>query len=173
MPKRFLVGSFSDEHSILKAAQAVREQGFRIYDVFTPYPVHSLENVLRIRKSRLPWITLLGGVSGLLLSIGFQFYGAILDWPMNVGGKPDNSTLAFVPITFELTVLAAGLVTAVALLVRTRLFPGAHAQLFAQAVTDDTFAIALWQWESTDLQRLQRVLKEHGASKVYEKEAEP
>jgi hypothetical protein len=171
VPKNFLVGSFADEHSLLKAAQAARERGFRIYDVFTPYPVHGLETVLRIRKSRLPWITLLGGVSGLLLSIGFQFYGAILDWPMNVGGKPDNSTLAFVPITFEIAVLAAGLVTAAALLVRTRLFPGAHEQLFAQGVTDDTFAIALRQRESTDSQLLQRVLMEHGASEVYEREA--
>jgi hypothetical protein len=156
----------------LKAAYAVQSQGFRIYDVFSPYPVHGLDKILRIRKSRLPWVTLAGGVSGLLFAIGFQFYAAVLDWPMNVGGKPDNSTLAFVPITFELTVLAGGLVTAATLFARARLIPGAHEQLIAAGVTDDKFAMVLRQQDSTNSRRVWQILEEHGASEIYEREAE-
>ena len=67
----------------------------------------------------------------------------MFDWTLNVGGKPDNSTLAFVPISFELTILAAGLATAKAFLFRSRLYPGAPARLAAPRVTDDRFAIVL------------------------------
>ena len=64
-----------------------------------------------IRRSRLPFVTLLAGLGGLCFALAFQYYTAVFDWPLDVGGKPENSTLAFVPICFELTVLIGGLGT--------------------------------------------------------------
>ena len=143
MPRRFLVAYFREEESLLTAVRAVRAMGLKVYDVFAPYPIHQLSAAMGIRKSRLPLATLFGALTGLLVAIGFQFYANVLDWPLNVGGKPDNSTLAFIPITFELTILFGGLITVAALLLRTRLFPGKQENLLAEGVTDDVFALVL------------------------------
>ncbi len=72
----------------------------------------------------LPFVTLLAGLLGLCFAFTFQFYTAVFDWPLDVGGKPENSTLAFVPVCFELTVLIGGLGTVGAFLLRARLYPG-------------------------------------------------
>jgi len=143
VPRRFLVACFQEEESLLTAVRAVRAMGLKVYDVFAPYPIHQLSGAMGIRKSRLPLATLFGAVTGLVVAIGFQFYANVLDWSMNVGGKPDNSTLAFIPITFELTILFGGLITVAALLLRTRLFPGKQENLLAEGVTDDVFALVL------------------------------
>ena len=143
MPDRFLVATYSDAESLMRAVQALREDSFRIYDVYAPYPVHDLDHVLGLRRTRLPLVTLVAGASALLLAVCFQFYAAVLDWPLNVGGKPDNSSLAFVPICFEATVLMGGLTTFAALLFRARLFPGKTERLPANGLTDDKFALVL------------------------------
>src|SRR5690349_19345962 len=108
MPKEFMVATFSEETTLRTAVLRIREHGFRIYDVYTPYPVHGLDAAMGLRPSRLPIVTFLAGLAGLGGALALQFYCAVFDWPINVGGKPPNSTLAFVPITFELTILSAG-----------------------------------------------------------------
>lgn len=171
MRKVFLIANFTDERSLLTAVKILRSEGCRAHDVFAPYPVHGLDEAMRIRKSRLPWIALLGGISGCILALSFQFYAAILDWPMNVGGKPDNSTLAFIPITFELTVLSAGLCTVAALLLRTGLVPGFRNPLMPEAVTEDRFAVALRiHSASEDRWSVHQLLERLGATEIYEKE---
>jgi hypothetical protein len=166
MAKTLLAGRFSEEQSTLQAVRAARHSGFRIYDVFTPYPIHELDKVMGIRRSRLPWVTLAAGTLGLVLAISLQFYAAILDWPMNVGGKPDNSTLAFVPITFEMTVLLAGLTTVAALLVRVCLTPSARYASSIEPATEDSFVVVLRADFSNDLAR--RVLNDTGATEIYD-----
>src|SRR6266849_1740913 len=135
MPKTFLVATFSDTEELLQAVHAVREADFRIYDVFAPYPIHGLDQAMGIRRTRLPWVTLVAGSCALLFAVLFQFYTTVLDWPLNVGGKPDNSTLAFIPISFELTVLLGGLSTVAALFFRARLYPGKKASLGARSLS--------------------------------------
>ena len=95
-----------------------------------------------------------------------QFYMAVFDWPLNVGGKPPNSTLAFVPITFELTVLCAGLVTAAAFLVRSPAGARAPAPLrFADGTTEDVFALVLRRRDVTfDAGEARQLLLESGAA---------
>ena len=124
MSSRFIVATYSDAESLLRGVRRATEENFRVYDVFAPYPIHGLDHAMGVRRSRLPWVTFLVGVGALTLALTFQFYTTVLDWPLNVGGKPDNSTLAFVPICFELTVLLSGLATVAALFLRTRLYPG-------------------------------------------------
>jgi ActD protein len=165
----FLVATFDGERALLGAVRAVRARGLRVHDVYCPYPVHRLDEALGIGASRLPFLTLAGGVLGLLASLSFQFYVAVFDWPLNVGGKPDNSTLAFVPIAFELTVLGAGLATVAALLLRCGLFPTARVPLLEPAATDDVFALVLrWRHIAFDPQ-VEHLLHEHGACDVVRK----
>lgn len=165
----FLVATFGDERGLLNAVRAVRARGLRVHDVYGPYPVHHLDEALGIRPSRLPLATLCGGALGLVASLLFQFYVAVFDWPLNVGGKPDNSTLAFVPVAFEITVLGAGLATVAALLVRCGLFPTPRAQMIEPRATDDRFALVLrWRHTAFDPQ-VEQVLYEQGASEVVRK----
>lgn len=172
MPKDFLVATFSDAETLMRAVQAVRAEGFRIYDIYAPYPIHGMDRAMDIRRSRLPWVTLLAGILGLTFAIGFQLYAAVLDWPLNVGGKPDNSTLAFVPICFEIPVLLGGLATVAALFFRTRLYPGKREQLMAKRVTNDTFALALRKRDGFDMRRAREVLERAGADQLNLKVSE-
>ena len=173
MARRFLVATFSDPDCLLRAVRPVRRAALRLYDVYAPYPIHGLDEAMGIRRSRLPLITLMAGLSGLAFALGLQFYASVLDWPLNVGGKPDNSTLAFIPISFELTVLSAGLATVAALFLRARLYPGKVVELAAPGVTDDVFALVLRMPTSAGAaQRAREILTECGATSIVEKEAQ-
>jgi hypothetical protein len=173
MPKSFLVATFSDADTLLHAEHAVTHDNFRIYDVYAPYPIHGLDAAMGVRRSRLPWVTFVVGCCALMLALTFQFYTTVLDWPLNVGGKPDNSTLAFVPICFELTVLLSGLATVAALFLRAQLYPGKKEMLFAEGITNDTFALVLRRREPNfDTHRAWKLLEESGAERIREREAE-
>jgi hypothetical protein len=170
-PNRFLVATFSNEHSLCEAVSRLRGHGFRIYDAYTPYPVHGLAELMGVRRSRLPIVSLVAAALGLTLALAFQFYAAVFDWPLNVGGKPAASTLAFVPITFEITVLCAGLATAAAFLVRSRLGPGAPVVRFAEGTTEDVFALVLRHRDATfNAAEARLLLMESGADAITLKE---
>jgi Protein of unknown function (DUF3341) len=173
MRRQFIVAIFTTPDVLMRAVRTVREHNFRIYDVYAPYPIHNLDQAMGIRRTRLPWVTLIAGVCGMLTAIGFEFYANVFDWPLNVGGKPDNSTLAFLPITFELTVLVGGLSTLAALLLRARLFPGKRERLPVARVTDDRFALVLRKREEGfDSHAAYNILISSGARAIKEMEAE-
>jgi hypothetical protein len=173
MPKNFLVATFSSADRLIHAVRAVREENFRVYDVYAPYPIHNLDEAMGIRRSKLPWVTLPLGGTGLLSALLLQFYTNILDWPLNVGGKPANSTLAFIPITFELTVLIGGLATVASLFIRARLYPGKRECLIAEGVTNNTFALVLRRRDASfDTARAHWLLEQSGADHIEEKVAE-
>jgi hypothetical protein len=165
----FVIATFTDPQALLRAVEAVRAEDYRVYDVYAPYPIHGLDHAMGIRHSRLPWVTFLAGLGALTFALTFQFYTSVLDWPLNVGGKPDNSTLAFVPICFELTVLIGGLSTVAALFFRTRLFPGKKERLAVEGVTDNRFALVLRK-RTGDIRRALAILEESGAEAIEQKE---
>jgi hypothetical protein len=171
MASRFLVAIFHSPTDVVKAVHAVRREGFRVYDVYAPYPIQHLDLAMGIRKTRLPLVALLGGLTGLALAATLQFYTSALDWPMNVGGKPDASTLAFIPISFELTVLISALTVVAALLFRARLFPGKRERLIAHGITDSSFALVLRQRPAVDTLRARALLNLCGAVSIEEKSA--
>lgn len=167
MPKEYLVATYAEPGALVDAVTRVRAHGFKIYDVYTPCPVHGLDEAMGLQRSRLGLVTFAAGVMGLLAAISFQFYAAVFDWTLNVGGKPNNSTLAFVPITFEITILFAGLATAKAFLLRSGLLPGARAKLAGPRVTDDQFVVALrWRSSVFDTGEARRILYDSGAIEI-------
>ncbi|HEY2290662.1 MAG TPA: DUF3341 domain-containing protein [Thermoanaerobaculia bacterium] len=141
-----MIAVFSGETELLVAVQAARAMsGHRIpiVDVYTPYAVHGLDEALGLRGTRLPWVTLAGGLCGMAGAIALQVWCAVVDWPLDVGGKPAQSALAFLPITFEATILLGGLATAGAFFWRSRLSPLAEPRPVAAGVTDDAMALVL------------------------------
>jgi len=173
LPIYGLLAEFDDAHELLEAANKVREAGYRRCDAFAPYPVHGLDAAMGIRRSRLPFVTLLAGLGGLCFALAFQYYTAVFDWPLDVGGKPENSTLAFVPICFELTVLIGGLGTVGAFLLRARLFPGKREQLPVLGVTNNVFAVVTpAPRDGNDAELARRIMLENGADEVEEREGD-
>jgi hypothetical protein len=168
--KSFLVATFGDADSLLRAVAPLQKACFRIHDAFSPFPVHGLDEALRLRRTRLPVVTLVAGLGGLALAIALQGYTNLVDWPLNVGGKPTNSALAFVPICFELTVLLGGLGTVAAFFLRARLYPGKQPSLPAPRITDDAFALVLRRPEDEpEVRRAWRLLQELGALEIEER----
>ena len=141
MTRRIDVGVFAAEDAFLCAARACRARGFEIVDARSPHPVHGFDDVAGIRRTRLPAATLVAGIVGLSLGTWLQVWTSTTDWPVDVGGKPWDSLTAFLPVTFELTVLAAGLTTVAVLLVRSRLRPGRVPTLAGLGTTDDRYAL--------------------------------
>jgi Protein of unknown function (DUF3341) len=116
-----LMAEFDTAENLLAAAQRTYAEGYRRMDAYTPLPVEGLAEALGFRKTRIPLIVLLGGLTGCLGGFFLQYYVAVLDYPINVGGRPLNSWPSFIPVTFELTILAAALSALFGLLVLNRL----------------------------------------------------
>ncbi len=147
MNQRFLIAFFEHEDDILGATKAARRSGHKIADVYAPYAVHGLDKAMGLAPSRLPWVCFLLGLFGAAFKVWFEFWTTAADWPINVGGKPWNSLPAFVPITFEVMVLFAGMSTVLAFLFVSGLRPGRKARMIDPSVTNHRFALVL---EETD-----------------------
>ena len=166
---RSLRGVFLDETEVIEATRACREHGYEIVDVFAPYAVHGLDRAMGLKPSKITWICFALGMTGAAAMLGFQIWTSAVDWPANIGGKPLNSWPAFIPVTFEAGVLAAGLGTVAVLLIVSGLFPWAKPKLVHPRVTDDTFVLEICQTDADlDPGMAERLLREHGAIEVNE-----
>lgn len=141
-PLAGIIGFFDDPHALIEAMRQVRGANYERFDAFTPYPVHGLEAAQGLKRSPLPYVTFVAGITGTTLAFLFQYWTSAVDWPLNVGGKPFNSWPAFVPIMFELTVLLAGLSTVFAMFAFNGL-PNVTRKIFDPAITRDRFAILI------------------------------
>jgi hypothetical protein len=104
-----LVAEFDNPEALVAAAKHAHTEGYRKMEAYTPFPVHGLAEAIGHRGVRLPLIVLAGGIIGGLIGFGLQFYTAVIQYPHNIGGRPLNSWPAFIPVTFEMTVLVAAL----------------------------------------------------------------
>ncbi len=114
---------FDEPETTVDAVRSLRGEGFEVAEVYSPFPIHGIDEALGLRPTRLALATLVGGLAGGIGKLAFQGWVHVVDWPMNIGGKPDVALPALVPVTFELTVLIAAFATLGALFLRRRLFP--------------------------------------------------
>jgi len=111
-----LLAEFADATSLVQAANSARQEGYVKMDAYTPFPVEGLAEALGFRRTSVPLIILLGGLAGCFGGFFMQYWCAVISYPINVGGRPLNSWPAFIPITFELTVLSAALAAVIGML---------------------------------------------------------
>ena len=102
-----LMAEFDNAEALLKAAERAYVEGYRRMDAYTPFPVHGLSEALGMHHTRLPLLVLLGGIAGGVGGYGLQYWASVINYPYNIGGRPLHSWPAFIPITFETTVLVA------------------------------------------------------------------
>jgi hypothetical protein len=169
--KKYILGVYDDEDVLLHAIEKIRSAGTKIYTVFSPYPVHGIDDALGIERSRLPIAAFIYGLTGLSFALWMQIYMLGFDWPMIIGGKPHIGLPAFIPVSFEMTVLfcAHGLV--ITFLIVCGLYPKMKVPVFDLRSTDDKFIMAIEVKEGvTDIQHVNTLLRDNGAIEVNEKE---
>jgi hypothetical protein len=102
-----LMAEFMTAEALVHAAHETHKAGYRRIDAYSPFPVEELHEALHIHSTRLPLVVLLGGIFGALAGYGMQYWMSVIDYPLNIGGKPYHSWPSFIPVTFETTVLFA------------------------------------------------------------------
>ena len=104
-----LMAEFDDPASLVDAAHRAHDAGYRRMDAYSPFPIEELHEALGSHHTRLPLIVLIGGLTGCIGGYLMQYWISVIAYPMNIGGKPLHSWPAFIPVTFECTILAAAL----------------------------------------------------------------
>jgi hypothetical protein len=141
-----ILAEYDTPSSIYHACEQLRDAGFRRFDSYTPFPVHGLDKAMGLGPSYLPWLVLVAGIIGASLAMLFMIWTSAYDYPLNIGGKPTFSIPAFIPITFEVTILFSGLTAVFGMFVLNRM-PMYHHHLFEVAqfarATDDKFYILI------------------------------
>ncbi len=170
MSRRVFMAAFEREEDALGATQASRESGFKIVDVYSPYAVHGMDAAMGLAPSRLPWVCFLLGLIGATFKVWFEYWTTWVSWPLNVGGKPWDSLPAFVPVTFEVMVLLAGVSTVIAFFIVCRLFPGKKSSLPIHGVTDNRFLLVLEETDAAfDAIKVRQLFDEFNALQVEER----
>ncbi|HYM12918.1 MAG TPA: DUF3341 domain-containing protein [Bryobacterales bacterium] len=170
MSRRVVLGDFESEPDILGVTRAARARGLKIVDVYAPYAVHGLGDAMSLEPSRLPWVCFALGLLGAGFKVWFEFWTTARSWPLNVGGKPWNSLPAFVPVTFEVMVLLAGVSTVIAFLMLARLAPGKKARLSCSGTTDNRFCLVIEETDAAfEIERVRQLFREFHAVHIEER----
>ena len=169
-----LLAEFASPQDLLSAVQRTREEGYREVDAYTPFPIEEISHALGYHRSSLPRIVFIGGIIGTASGFLLQFWTSAIDYPLNIGGKPLNSWPAFIPITFETTILLAALVTVLGMLALNKLpmpyHPVFNVPRFAHASRDGYFLSIQAADPKFDREATRTFLKSLNASEVFEVE---
>lgn len=166
--KSYLIGVYDDDDVLLKAIPHLRENGAKILEAFTPFPVHGIDPALGIKRSRLPQAAFMFGATGTTCALTLQISTLGFDWPLNVGGKPHLPFPSFIPVSFELTVLFAALGMVGTFLLASGLGPGSKKTIFDPRSSDDKFILVFDLNKNATLgpDKLAEMVKATGASEV-------
>jgi hypothetical protein len=171
MDNKRIIGVYDDEKKLFASIDSIQEKGYEIADVITPFALEEVFDKLNL-KSRINiaafLYALFGGVIGVFL---FLYYTAVLDYPLNIGGKPSLS-LTFVVIIFVGTILVTVLFTLLTFFIRDKKGPGAKEHFQYPGITDDTFLILIDktpELSDKDIKGINKLLTEGGAIKIDEK----
>ncbi len=133
---------FDNADDTLAAAHTVAKGGLGRFEVYSPFPIHGMDAAMGLKRSKLPFITFVAGVTGFCAVFALQYWTSVINWPINIGGKPMNSWPAFVPPEFEGTILFAGIATVFGMFAINRL-PNLTKKAFDPRITNDRFAVVI------------------------------
>ncbi|MBK6392338.1 MAG: DUF3341 domain-containing protein [Saprospiraceae bacterium] len=166
--KEVIYGLYNDEEDLLKAVKKANSMDLSIMDVFTPFPVHGLDSALHLSESRLHQGGFVYGLLGLLTAFLGMTWIFTKDWPIIFGGKPYWSVPAFIPITFEMTVLFAAWGMTITFYIICGLGPGISNEVLDDRITDDKFCIA-FNKSNIDPSKVNEFFRTTGAAEVNSK----
>lgn len=161
---------FDDEEPLMATATSFRSKGIHIKDVFSPFPIHGIDGVIGVPRTRIAICAFLYGITGLSLATLMMWYMMVNDWPTDIGGKPSfayyMNVPAFIPISFESTVLCAAHGMAITYYLRCWMLPGVKAKNPDPRTTDDKFLMVI-ETKEENKANIESMLKSGGASEVH------
>ncbi len=161
-----VAGIWLDEHTIVEAARKVKAMGSDKVEALSPYPVHGMEDALQIKRSPIPYVTFVAALVGLSTGLFICWWTSVVNWPINVGGKPFFSLPAFIPIMFELTILFAALSSVASLFYFCRL-PQIDPPVIDPDLTSHKFALFIPENDVVyDEQKLSQAMRDLGAVEI-------
>ncbi|HZH83458.1 MAG TPA: DUF3341 domain-containing protein [Phototrophicaceae bacterium] len=174
LPIYGLMAEFDSPEALLEAGRRAFAAGFRKMDAYSPFPVDGLAEAIGFHHTRVPLIVLIGGIIGCLGGFYLQYWVAVIDYPLNIGGRPLNSWPSFIPVTFELTILIAALFAFFGVLALNRLpmpyHPVFNVERF-QLASRNRFFLCIEAVDSNfEPERTRRFLDEIGSLGTYEVE---
>jgi hypothetical protein len=176
MADKVIYAMYDDDHVLKDGAKKLVSKGVKVSEVFSPFPIHGIDPIIGVKNTRLGIMAFLYGLTGLTLAtIGMRYF-MVQDWPMNIGGKPNftymDNILAFIPISFEFTVLCAAHGMAITYFLRNKTLPGMPAQNPDPRTTDDRFVMELRTSENSQFsaEELEAMLKETGIVELDQKD---
>ncbi len=175
MADKVIYAMYDDDDVLKDGAKSLVSKGVKVSEVFSPFPIHGIDPIIGVKNTRLGIMAFIYGLTGLTLAtVGMQYF-MIIDWPMNIGGKPNftylENILAFIPITFEFTVLCAAHGMAITYLLRNKTLPGMPADNPDPRTTDDKFVMELRTSENANFSadELTKMVKDTGIVEIDEK----
>jgi hypothetical protein len=170
--KKFVVGCFDEETKLFGAVKNVRKSGYKIHDVYTPFPIHGLDKTMGLRDTSLHTAGFIYAITGTATALSFISWVFTKSWPLNIGGKPHFALPAWIPIMFELTVLfsAVGMVLTFCYLCQMAPFVKKHH--FHLRATDDLFVVVIEETPKTNEAEVLTYLQSLGAVETNVQEAE-
>ncbi len=164
--KSGVAGIWLDEHDMVKAARATKQNGFKKFEAISPFPLHDIDEAMGIPRSFIPWVTFTFGILGCAFGVWFTWWTSAVDWPINIGGKPMWSLPAFIPVIFECTILFAALSSVGALFFICGL-PKVDPAIIDPDLTSHKFALFVPEDDvGYNAEKIERMFKELGASEV-------
>jgi len=167
MEAQYILGVFDQEEQLLAAFRRMKEEAMEIEDVFTPYPVHEVLEK-HGKKSKITIVGWFYGLFAALAVLAFLVYTAVLDWPLNYGGKPSSAFPSFLVVTIILTILSITILSLFTFSWRANLWPSNEKPIYHERATDDKFVILLKK-ENVDQGKANSVFRETGAIEIIEK----
>jgi hypothetical protein len=165
-----MLARFADPAALIRVAAAMRKAGYRRFDAHSPFPIHGMERAMGVRRSPLPWIVLGGGLVGFACGLGLQVWINVFDYPLVTSGKPFLSLPAFIPVTFELTVLFSAFAAIGGMLLLNILpmlyHPLLKSRNFARATSDGFFISVEARDPLFDAERTREFLESLGGKNV-------
>jgi len=165
-----IIGIYDYPDVLVAAAKKLKEKDIRIKNIYSPFPIHELWEVMGL-KTRLPLLTFLYGTVGLISIYAFLYWTSVINYPLKFGGKPLN-TLSFIIIMFVGTIFVGVLFTFTTFFIRQKIGPGKKVEMIDPRTTDDKFAIVIErpaEFTDEDVRRIMTLLKETGAVEISEK----
>ena len=176
MADKVIYAMYDDDNVLKDGAKKLVSKGVKVSEVFSPFPIHGIDPIIGVENTRLGIMAFIYGLTGLTLATVGMRYFMIDDWPMNIGGKPNftymDNILAFIPITFEFTVLCAAHGMAITYFLRNKTLPGMPAQNPDPRTTDDRFVMELRTSDNSKFsaEELEAMLKETGIVELDQKD---
>jgi len=170
--KKFVVGCFDDENVLFPAVKKVRTAGYKIQDVYTPFPVHGLDHALGMKETSLHTAGFIYGLAGTITALSSITWIFTKDWPLDIGGKPYFALPAWIPIIFELTVLFSAVGMVLTFCYLCQLAPFVKKHHFHPRATDDLFVMVIECTDTTNTTEAESFLTNAGAIEVKTEIAE-